>query len=93
MGQVRKIVEPPVCDSYLHRYAEPDYEYMLEVSNIFAQSTNEEFHNIAQRIAQYVIEFVDNDYYKQAAYMVLELLVNKQSIILAQKPRNNKSAY
>lgn len=64
---------------------EPDYEYMLEVSNIFAQSTNEEFHNIAQRIAQYVIEFVDNDYYKQAAYMVLELLVNKQSIILAQK--------
>ena len=42
---------------------EPDYGYLLEIANIFAQSTNEEFHNIAQRIAQYVVEFIDNDYY------------------------------
>lgn len=64
---------------------EPDYGYLLEVANIFAQSTIEEYHNVAQRIAQYVVEFIDNDYYKQVAYMVLELLVNKQSISLAQQ--------
>ena len=64
---------------------EPDYRYLLEVANIFAQSTIEEYHNVAQRIAQYVVEFIDNDYYKQVAYMVLELLVNKQSISLAQR--------
>ncbi len=62
-----------------------DYGYLLEVANIFAQSTIEEYHNVAQRIAQYVVEFIDNDYYKQVAYMVLELLVNKQSISLAQR--------
>lgn len=64
---------------------EPDYSYLLEVANIFAQSSNEEYHNMAQRIAQYTIEFLDNDYYKQVAYMVLELLVNKQSISLAKE--------
>ncbi len=63
----------------------PDLKYLLEVAHIFAQSSNENMQNISQRIAQYVVEFVDNDIFKQAAYMILELLVNKQSINLAQK--------
>ncbi len=64
---------------------EPDFKYLLEIANIFAQSKNEHFHNIAQRIAQYIIEFIDNSIFKQAAYIILELLINKQAIKLAQK--------
>lgn len=63
----------------------PDLKYLLEVAQIFAQCSNENMQNISQRIAQYVIEFVDNDIFKQVAYMILELLVNKQAINLAQK--------
>ena len=48
---------------------------------------------MAQRIAQYSIEFLDNDYYKQVAYMVLELLVNKQSISLAKENKNYLQTY
>lgn len=73
---------------------DPDYGYLLEIANIFAQSLIEEYHNMAQRIAQYVVEFIDNEYYKQSAYMILELLVNKQSIRLAQeKQKLSKNIY
>lgn len=63
----------------------PDLKYLLEIAQIFAQCSNENIQNISQRIAQYVIEFVDNGIFKQIAYMILELLVNKQSINLAHK--------
>lgn len=58
-------------------------KFLLESANIFAQSSNEVYQNIALRIAQFVIEFVDNTIFKQVACMILDLLVNNQSIKLA----------
>lgn len=60
-----------------------DLKFLLEVANIFSQSSIDKFHNIAQRIAQFVVEFVDNSIFKQTASMILELLINKQAIKLA----------
>lgn len=65
-----------------------DLKFLMEAAVIFAQSNNEKYCNIALRISQYVIEFVDHTVLKQAACMTLDILVNNQAIELAKNNEN-----
>lgn len=64
--------------------ATPDINYLLKCANLFILSSNATLHEHALRIAQYTIE-VGSTPEKDVAYIILDSLLNKPSIILAKR--------